>query len=465
MTAADRATLTARYLDNVRLRGARATDLRGSLTESDLLGSIYGGRYLSRPVFIGAAERDQLHADLENLRTALVSLPDRLYGGDLAAFARAAGAAEVQVSAVLRSRGTPPTRQARADLYADSSGFRLLEINIGSPAAGIDNADICRAMLAHPVLAEFAEAHRLGYVDTMREQVEGILAECGLSPGAFPMIAVADWHSSYRTLGPYLHKLMERWRELGVDAHACHAGELEARGGRIWLRDRAVDIVFRLFMIEHLLDSPQAPALADPILDAAARGKVQVFTALDSDLFSSKGALAMLSDERNRDVFTAAEQASFDRLLPWTRTVRPGLVSLEDGRRVDLLDYAADHQHDLVLKPAMLHSGQGVLPGWHPGTSPRLWRQRLAAASTGGYVIQRRIRPVPELFPDDFGELVPWDIAWGVFTLASGYGGVFCRAHLADSGTAVISVETGASVGCCLSPVQDPGWSLRPAAS
>src|ERR1039458_2817933 len=105
MTAADRATLTARYLDNVRLRGARATDLRGSLTESDLLVSIYGGRYLSRPVFIGAAERDQLHADLENLRTALVSLPDRLYGGDLAAFARAAGAAEVQVSAVDRKSG------------------------------------------------------------------------------------------------------------------------------------------------------------------------------------------------------------------------------------------------------------------------------------------------------------------------------------------------------------------------
>src|ERR1017187_1286471 len=109
----------------------------------------------------------------------------------------------------------------------------------------------------------------------------------------------------------------------------------------------------------------------------------------------------------------------------------------------------------------MLHSGQGVLPGWHPGTSPRLWRQRLAAASTGGYVIQRRIRPVPGLVPDGFCEVV----AWGVFTLASGYGGVFCRAHLADSGTAVISVETGASVGCCLSPVQDPGWSLRPAAS
>jgi len=451
----DGAALTALYLDEVRRRGARASELRGRLAESELLSSIYGGRYLSRPLFIGATERQQLHADLENLRTALTSLPDRLYGGDLAAFARAAGAAQPQVSAVLRSRGAPPTRQARADLYADQSGFRLLEINIGSPAAGIDNADICRAMLEHPVLAEFADAHHLGYVDTMRAQVDGILAECHLNPGSFPMIVVADWLTSYRTLGPYLHKLMARWRELGLDAHACHVGELRAQDGRVWLRGQAVDTVFRLFMIEHLLESADAPALTDPILDAAARGEVTMFTSVDSDLFSSKAALAMLSDGQNRHLFTAAEQASIEAILPWTRIVRPGLVTLEDGRTVDLLDYAAGHADDLILKPAMLHSGQGVLPGWHPATSRRLWRDRLAAAATGGYVIQRRIRPVPELFPDDHGDLVPWVVAWGAFTLASGYGGMFCRAHPADSPSAVISVETGASVGCCLSPVRE----------
>ena len=53
---------------------------------------------------------------MENLRSALVSLPDRLYGGDLAAFARAVGMTEVQVSAILRSRGATVTRMTRADL-------------------------------------------------------------------------------------------------------------------------------------------------------------------------------------------------------------------------------------------------------------------------------------------------------------------------------------------------------------
>jgi len=137
----------------------------------------------------------------------------------------------------------------------------------------------------------------------MREQVTNMLAATGFGPGSFPMVAVADWPSSYATrLGPYMHKL---------------------------------------------------------------------------------AALAMLSDERNRHLFTTAELASIDRILPWTRAVRPGPVTLEDGQRADLLDYAISHQDDLILKPTLRYGGQDVLPGWHHQTSPELWRKQLARALDG----------------------------------------------------------------------------------
>ena len=154
----NREDLTARYLDAVSRSGASAGELLATLPESDPLNVYYHGRYLSRPLFLGREECDQLYADLANLRAALISLPGRLYGGDLAAFARAVGASEIQVSAVLRSRGssTDVTRQTRADLYADQSGFRLLELNMGSALGGMDNADTCRALLEHPVLADFS---------------------------------------------------------------------------------------------------------------------------------------------------------------------------------------------------------------------------------------------------------------------------------------------------------------------
>ena len=229
------------------------------------------------------------------------------------------------------------------------------------------------------------------------------------------MVACTDWPSSYKTLEPYMRHYNARVQKLGLDEHPCHIGQLEVRDGGVWLRDRRVDIIDRLFMLEDLLESPEAPALMDPVLDAAARGEVKIYTPLDSGIFASKAALAMLSDEENRPLFEPGELASLDRILPWTRMVRRGPVTLEDGRRVDLLDYA-----------------------------------RVRAALDGPYVIQRRIRPVPELFPAESGDLTPWIVCWGAFLTTAGYSGIFARATSVESNVEVINLDTGAYVGSCL---------------
>jgi hypothetical protein len=451
----NREALTALYLKEVASSGASPIDLVGADAHTDLIRRLPPERFLARPLLLGAAEREQLHADLENLRSALVSLPDRLFGGDLAAFARAVGLNDIQISAVLRSRGASVTRQSRADLYADETGFRLLEFNMGSTLGGMDNADIVRAHLSHPVLAEFSRTHRLGYTDTMAEQVTTMFAESNCEPGSFPMVALTDWPSSYASMAPYMRQFAARWRELGLDAHPCHIGELEVRDGRVWLRDRPVDVISRMFLIEDLLESAEAPGLMNPILDAAARGEVKIFTPLDSEVYASKGALAMLSDEQHRHMFDPAELASLDRILPWTRMVRPGPVTLEDGSTVDLVQYAVAHRHDLALKPTLLHGGNGVLLGWHDDTTEEQWRQQVTDAVDGPYVVQRRIRPVPELFPGPDGVPVPWIVAWGVFTVASGYGGVFARANTVDSNVGVINLGSGSSVGCAMHVLAD----------
>jgi hypothetical protein len=454
-----RAALTASFLQEVRRRRPSPGELTGDLAKSEsvLLNSFYPGiQYLSRPLFVGQAECDQLYADVETVRALLVSLPDRLYGGDFAAFARDAGAEGYEIAAIAVSRSHPVSPQARADLYEDSSGFRIMEFNMGSALGGMENADVCHAMLRHPLLADFAAAHQLGFVDTMREQVANMRAATGFGPGSVPVVAVTDWPASYASrLGPYMHKLALRWREHGLDAHACHIGELEVRGGRVWLAGRPVDIISRMFLLEYLLE-PGAAELMEPVLGAVARGEVAMFTPLDSELFGSKAALALVSDERNRHLFSGTELASLDRVVPWTRMVRSGPVTLEDGRSVDLLGYAMEHADDLVLKPALRYGGQDVLPGWHRQTGREFWRDQLTSAVNGPYVIQRRIRPVWELFPGEGGELIPWIVAWGVYTGARGFGGIITRAGTVESGLAVLNVSSGAHLGCCLSAGPGP---------
>ncbi|MFI6674412.1 hypothetical protein [Kribbella sp. NPDC050470] len=465
VTGLSRTELTAQYLDEIKRRGISAGELVSTQPESVGLQSFYGGRYLSRPLFLGTDECDQLANDILTMHAALISLPDKLYGGDLAAFARSVGMTDVQVSAVLRSRGATVTKQSRADLYMDETGFKLLEFNMGSALGGIDQSDMARALLDQPVLADFAKTHRLGYVDTMREQVNNMFVECGFEYGSRPVLATVDWPSSYETLEPYMRHFATRLHQMGIDAHVGHIGQLEVRDGGVWLGERKVDIIQRLFMLEDLLEYPDAPALMDPILDAAARGEVKIFTPLDSEMFASKGALAVLSDEANREYFDQQTLASLDRILPWTRMVRSGPVTMEDGSQVELIDYVLSHQDDLVLKPTSRHSGEGVLLGWRADTGAELWEERVREALDGPWVVQRRIRPVPELFPMPDGDPAPWIVNWGVFTVVNGFGGVYARAATVESDLEVVRLFAGASVGCCLQVLPEdsdvePGTAL-----
>ncbi|MET8827274.1 hypothetical protein ABZX40_14950 [Streptomyces sp. NPDC004610] len=460
----DRETLTGSYLDLIGGKGVPAAELLARVPESELLTSYFTGdhhsRFLPRPVFLDARDVARLTADLEHLHTALTGLPDRLYGGDIEAFARDVGMTEDQTEAIVRSRsgngGGAVSRQGRADLYLDASGFRLLELNLNSALGGRDNAEMCRALLAHPLLDEFATRHGLGHVDTMREEIRNLLAETGLTAADRPVVAMVDWPSSYEELAPFLERYCARLRELGLDAYPCHIGQLRYGEDRVWLGERPVDVVLRTFLAEDLLESADAPARMRPLLNAVAAGRVRMFSPLDSELFASKGALAMLSDERNRHLLTPAELASVDRLLPWTRAVRRGETALEDGRRVDLLGYALTHRDDLVLKPTSLHGGAGIVLGWEERTTPEVWREHLHAALDGGYVIQRRVRPEPELFPDADGRLVPWVVVWGVFTGAHGFAGAACRATRADADSTVVNVAGGAAYVAALYPVPAP---------
>jgi hypothetical protein len=454
----NRAALTALYLDEVKRRGLGAKELAGRPPGSEAHRTFFRDRYLSRPLFLGHDEVVQLHADLTNVRSAIVSLPGRLFGGDLGAFARAAGMTEVQVEAILRSRSTTVTRRSRADMYLDADGFRLLELNMGSALGGVDHADFCRSLLEHPVLAQFAEDHRLEYVDAVREQVNDILVESGAAPGSRPTVVAAEWPGpNWDRLKPVMTRRTARLRELGVDIYPCHLGQLEIREDRVWLGDRQVDVINRLFLIEDLLRDPDPWSVIGPVLDAAERGWVTMLTPLDSGLYSSKGALAMLSDPENRSLFDPAELASLDRLLPWTRMVRPGPVTLEDGRRVDLLSYAVAHRQDLALKPTALHAGIGLVAGWSEDVTAQAWEEQVRAAMDGPYVLQRRIRSIPELFPADDGDPIPWMVTWGVFCVLSGFGGVYARATTIESNAAVTNFASGAYVGSSLHARPDPG--------
>ncbi|MFD3676697.1 hypothetical protein [Streptomyces sp. NPDC058613] len=419
--------------------------------ESATLTLAYQDRFLNGPAFLGETERRTVVEDLHTVYELLRSLPDRVFGGSITALAAAVGMDPAQSALITRSARTGALLPlGRADLYHDGEGFKLLEFNLTSALGGFENADINRAMLAYPPLEEFVRRHGLRYRDTLGRMVRTMKAECAanIPTDRAPVVAVVDTVDNFAVVGPRLRVFAAKLADYGAEGIACDLGELTYPNGRPMVSGRAVDVVFRYFLPEDLSD-PSSAAQLEPLLVAVEQGKVGLFSRLDAELYGNKGTLAILSDEQHRDLFDAAELACIDRLLPWTRYVRPRATD-PGGSRIDMLAHALAHQHELILKPTLLHGGNGITAGWEADAAD--WESKVTSAMNGPFVLQHRVRPAAEPFPDSVGGLQELFLNWGLYVGArsaddDGYAGGFVRAS-ADPAVGVVSMGTGATVGC-----------------
>jgi hypothetical protein len=435
-------SLTEEYLAAVADGGPRADEITDTVRD-DVAVSCYRGRPLSRPVFLGRAEHQQVSDDMATVYDAIIALPDRLYGGDLAAFARAVGMTAEQAATATRARGNAPTRLVRSDMHLDESGFRLMELNVGSTFDGLDNNYLNEALLKHPFVADFVERHELTYIDSMAEVAHTIKTESNIPAGVRPVMVAITVPDEWEFLEPRLVKNSSVLGPLGIDSYGGHLGQLRYADGRVWFGEHPVDIVFRIWLTDHLRDE-KVMALVEPLLAAAERGEVAIFTPMDADIYTSKGALAVLSDESTQGVLSAAERAAIDRLLPWTRPLRSGPVTVGD-EKVDLEQYLLERREELIVKPMLLWGGQGVTPGWL--TEPDEWRQQVEAAMDGPYLVQRRIHPFSEQFAAADG-LAPWTLVWSFLLMSRGAGGMWIRGTQGAT-SRVVNMTIDAYGTCC----------------
>ncbi|OJF14955.1 hypothetical protein [Couchioplanes caeruleus] len=446
-----RSAMSGAYLDHLAGEAAAGLPTAAAL-ESAQLGLTYRDRFLNGPAFLGETERRAVVQDLRALYGMLRSLPERVFGGSLTALAQAVGMDPRQTALITRSARSGVLRPlGRADLYHDGTAFKLLELNVTSALGGADNADINRAMLRYPPLDAFVRGHQLRYRDTLDCVVRTMYAECAavIPADRPPVVAVVDTVENFAVVGPILRMLAGKLADYDVDGIACDLGQLTYPDGRPTVDGRAIDVVFRYFLVEDLSDAV-AEAHLEPLLTAVEQNKVGLFSRLDAELYGNKGTLAVLSDDRHRDLFDAAELSCIDRLLPWTRYVRAHTTDL-GGSRVDLLAYALAHQTELVLKPTLLHGGSGVVPGWTVNAAE--WENRLISAMEGPFVVQHRVRPAADPFPDGAGGSRDLFLNWGIYLGDhdvigdDGYAGGLVRGS-ADPAAGVVSLATGAEFGC-----------------
>ena len=217
------ATVTDRYLDAVTTGRLSPEELAKAAAAADLGGTMYDAELLSRPVFLDRADAEQLTADLVLVHDALLDLPRRLFGGDLAAFARAVGARGPQIDAVVRSHGEELPRIARGDLYRDATGFRLLELNVTAALGGLDSAVLNRAFLGADCHEEFILENGLTYLDTMVEVAR--MVHDAVGPTATrPVVALVDHEASFRELESVIRTRGAVFARMGIEPSRATSG-------------------------------------------------------------------------------------------------------------------------------------------------------------------------------------------------------------------------------------------------
>ncbi|MFJ9625442.1 hypothetical protein [Streptomyces sp. NPDC101181] len=408
-------------------------------------GKAYGHVLLPRPVFVSEQEIGAFADDLAAVFRILVSLPDRCFGGDLNRYGAAIGLPGELVEVMSEGATGDPLLYARADAFHDGTGFRLLELNVGSELGGVDSAQLNRAFLDDPEFRAFAEAHDLGHTDTMDHLVAELRGAASAVADADPVTPVVALIEGPGALGDHdsvFLSIQEDMRGHGIDLLLGEIQELTRQDdGKLALRGHRIDVVLRFFAAGQIAGDPVARTALTRLNQAHAESRTVCFTPLEGALFTSKAALGLLHAPAVRAELSDTERELVDRVLP--RTWVLGTEGSDDA-----LAHARAHRASLVLKPGIGYSADGVVIGRDVDDSQ--WGAALETTATRDYVAQELVVPALEPVIDpDTGDTGGWVANWGIFVTPQGFGGAFCRALQPRDG-AVITYGNPGTRGTCV---------------
>jgi uncharacterized circularly permuted ATP-grasp superfamily protein len=307
--------------------------------------------------------------------------------------------------------------------FADQ--VRFVEYNAESPAGMAYSDNLTEVFALLPVMKAFRKLFRGRFMPTRRRQLSAMLhafRQWGRS--AKPVIAIVDWEGL--PTAPEFEMFKAFFEASGVKTVICDPRTLEFRRGRLYARDRAVNLVYRRVLTSELLSrGDDTRALREAYL----AGAVCVVNSFRAKLLHKKMSLALLSDPRYARLYTPAQRAAIRRHVPWTRRVRP-----------ELAEEIARRRASLVLKPNDEYGGKGVVLGWTVGQPE--WEAAIETATSQSYVVQEAVEIPRVPFPVELEGLRYLDLAVDLdpYLFNGRAGGFMTRV----SAAALLNVTAGA---------------------
>lgn len=290
---------------------------------------------------------------------------------------------------------------SRLDSFFVTNGrvmeLKFTENNAEVPAASAYNDVLNSAFFGLRVMGEFLKRYSVRTIPT-RHSVMQVLLDCwrqfsGTTRGGGrkPQIAILDWaevptRSEFELFVAY-------FKSQGLTAQIADPREVEYRDGVLYDGDYRIDLIYKRVLITELIERM---GVDNPVVQAVRNHDVCMVNPFTCKLLYKKAALAVLSDERNADIYTADETASIRDHIPWTRVVEERTTTYK-GLPVDLIPFITKYREQFVLKPNDDYGGHGIVLGWQ--TNSTGWEAALQTALQTPYVVQERVTIPNEPYP------------------------------------------------------------------
>jgi uncharacterized circularly permuted ATP-grasp superfamily protein len=285
---------------------------------------------------------------------------------------------------------------SRLDAFLLPDSLRFAEYNGESPAGLAYTQRLCELFEEMPAMRAFKQGRRVRFNATIEPMLDALIASYREWGGRAdpPTIAIVDWRE-VPTWSEF-EILRDAFIARGVPTIICDPRELAFENGALGCGETRIDLVYRRVLINDIVARAEECAA---LVRGYAEKAVCVANTFRCKLPHKKAFFAVLTDERNDELFSDEERAVIAAHVPWTR-ILADTDTVVHGRRQRLMRLAEDHRESLVLKPNDQYGGTGVTLGWE--TSPSDWYAALnTALSTppGTWVIQERIPVRREIFP------------------------------------------------------------------
>ena len=269
----------------------------------------------------------------------------------------------------------------------------ITEYNAETPAACAYNDILSEVFLGLPVMRGFLRDYRLRPLLARHAVLHALLdayREWGGSREA-PRMAILDW----REVPTYSEFVLfqDYFRSQGLECVIADPREVDYRQGRLMAGDVPVTLIYKRVLLSELIGRE---GLGSPVVRAVQDGAVCMVNPFRCKILHKKGSLAVLSDERNADIFSAEERRAIAAHIPWTRRVEERRTVYR-GRSVDLIPFILEHRDRLVLKANDDYGGKGIVLGWD--VEPAAWEQAVVGAMAEPAVIQERVSLPREPYP------------------------------------------------------------------